>query len=405
MTKRKMLNKKLFPFSIYFFSILPFIYFILFPFGQLLRFEMQLFGNSVPFHGLDIVVGLSVLFLFIIRPPAHPLRKYFFAFVSIAFLTLLFASIRYPISEILRGSLYIVRFISYYAFFELIIHLIKSKKITKEKLLFILLSSLFVTGIFGWFQYAISPDLRYLKIFNWDDHYYRLTGTILDPGFMGILMVFGTLITLVHWIKLRQKRFVALSLFFFITLGFTYARAAYVALIVGIFILLFSFARSHLVRLKVFFIILFLSLTFLFVLPKGEGEGVNLLRTHSIFEKAKNYNETIQIISDYPVFGVGYNTLCSERMRRFPNQSFASHSCSGSDSSFLFILATTGVLGLFAFLQYSFSIMPLISKDMYGRIFIIVSSSLLVHSLFLNSLFYPWVLGIMAVLLAVALKK
>jgi hypothetical protein len=381
-------------------------YFILFPFGQLLRFEIAPYGIHFAFHLLDLVVLLSIPIVFFYRTKPHLLRKYFYYFWYICFFSLLLSATRYPITEVIRASLYLIRFISYYFFFEVVWNYIESRKQktkSKETILSIVLYSLLTTAILGWLQYLYAPDLRYLKLFNWDDHFYRLTGTILDPGFMGILMVFGSLISEIRFVQSRKIVQLFLTIFFLITLGFTYSRASYLALILSLIVFLFSLTRSHLARLRIVLISVVLFCSLIYLLPKGGGEGVNLLRTNSIFEKATNYQETIEIISDFPVFGVGYNTLCSERMRRFDNQNFDSHSCSGSDSSFLFILATTGVIGLFAFIKILFQVVHPIKSTEYSNIIIPVGIALFIHSLFLNSLFYPWVMGIIATLLALTL--
>ena len=39
------------------------------------------------------------------------------------------------------------------------------------------------------FNYFIFPDVRSLAVDQWDPHYYRLVGSLLDPGFTGIILV------------------------------------------------------------------------------------------------------------------------------------------------------------------------------------------------------------------------
>ncbi len=374
------------------------LYFILFPFGQLLRFEIAPFGIHFAFHILDFITVLAIPTILFNHSKPHPIRRYFYYFWYICLFSLLIAMIRYPIGGIVRGSLYLARFISYYFFFEVVWNYTKENKERKQKVLSIVIYSLLVTATFGWLQYFYSPDLRYLKIFNWDDHFYRLTGTVLDPGFMGILMGFGSLITGIHYYKTKKLSQLLLSIFFLLTLGFTYSRASYISLIAGVSIIFWNLKKFRYIIISLVIISLML-----FLLPKGEGEGVNLFRTNSIFEKVTNYRETIEIISDFPVFGTGFNTLCSERINQFNDQSFESHSCSGSDSSFLFILATTGVLGLFAFIKIIFQMVHSVKDKEYSVLSIPMGVSLLIHSLFLNSLFYPWVMGVLFALFALTI--
>ncbi len=381
-------------------SCIIILYFLIFSFGQLLRFETHILNIPFALHPLDIITLLSIPYGVFIQEKAHPLRKYFYYLWSVFFFSLLVSKAQYPIGEVVRGSFYLLRFISYYFFFELIYYLIQNGELGKQKIVTIIITSLITTGVFGWIQYLFVPDLRFLYFFHWDDHLNRLAGTILDPGFMGILMVFGFLISVSLYLKHKKISFILSSFFFIITTLFTYSRATYLALIAGVFTLLYLHKKT-----KLIFIISVVFIASLFLLPKKEGEGVNLLRTNSIFEKAKNYEETSSIISDVPVFGVGFNNLCSERKVRFVNQDFESHSCSGSDSSILFIFATTGILGLVTLVSFFSRIPDYISQSIYSEMLLSSSVALFIHSLFLNSLFYPWVLGVMATLLALSVKE
>jgi len=119
-----------------------------------------------------------------------------------------------------------------------------------------------------------------------------------------------------------------------------------------------------------------------------------------------NYSQTIKIIEKSPLFGIGFNNLCLAKETFLENNERGLHSCSGSDSSLLLILATTGVVGFIIFLWCLGSLFHLIaSKSLYGKVLLASSIALFIHSLFVNSLFYPWVMGWMAVLLAVSLKE
>ncbi|GEM_PF-382415 len=42
----------------------------------------------------------------------------------------------------------------------------------------------------GLLQYILLPDMRFLFIFGWDDHYYRLISSLFDPAFTGMILVF-----------------------------------------------------------------------------------------------------------------------------------------------------------------------------------------------------------------------
>lgn len=100
-----------------------------------------------------------------------------------------------------------------------------------------------------------------------------------------------------------------------------------------------------------------------------------------------------------PLFGTGFN------LYRYANTGAVgdSHAGAGSDSSLLFVFATTGIAGLLIYLWLWGKILKLgwqRRNTQAGLILLASSTSLLIHSLFSNSLFYPWVLGWMAFLLA-----
>jgi hypothetical protein len=69
------------------------------------------------------------------------------------------------------------------------------------------------------------------------------------------------------------------------------------------------------------------------------------------------------------------------------------HACSGADSSLLFILATTGVVGGLIFLGMLYQMIFLSAGNTYGLIFRSSAFALLAHSLFVGSIFYTWVAG------------
>jgi hypothetical protein len=68
-----------------------------------------------------------------------------------------------------------------------------------------------------------------------------------------------------------------------------------------------------------------------------------------------------------------------------------SKAAAGLDSSLLFIAATTGVVGLAAFI-FLFVSMIRLAQGRFRTIYLASVAAVAVHSLFVNSLFYPWVM-------------
>ncbi len=145
------------------------------------------------------------------------------------------------------------------------------------------------------------------------------------------------------------------------------------------------------------------SLIFLIViaLPRPSSEGVKLERLYSIEARLINFKETMFIWSKSPVFGVGYNNTCLGRNIFVKQELLLSHSCSGSDSSILLVLATTGIVGLIVFGYMGIKVVRSLPKNSYSVLFLSCLSALLIHSVFVNSLFYPWVMGWMGILLGI----
>ena len=105
-------------------------------------------------------------------------------------------------------------------------------------------------------------------------------------------------------------------------------------------------------RIKWFVVLIIALGIMIFLLPRPSSEGVKLERAFSILLRLKNYKETIVIWQNSPLFGVGYNNLCFARNKFIGEANYLSHSCSGSDSSILALIATTGILGFIFFIEF-----------------------------------------------------
>ena len=334
-------------------QIILFAFLVLFPFGQIIRLGIL--------HPIDIVVGIGAAYVIIKCLPKPSVFKYFFNFLLIAAFTWVLGATFY-------GFLYLIRLGAYF-YFSVFIFNLKNKKTLPS---FLIALSLF-SALFGWIQYFWFPSFKSFMVWGWDEHLYRIAGTFLDPAFLALILVFGIILS----------RKTLITLFLALTLAFTYSRAGYLA-----------FTAAMLFQKR--FLLIFAFLLLILFLPRPAGEGVMLERTASIINRFNNYKQTLNIFEKNSLFGVGYNNLCSAK-----NSDFSSHSCFGSDSSLLFILATTGVIGFISFIYLVFGI----SRYLTSYIFYPTSIALLVHSLFSNSLFYPWVLGWLMILLGSKIKR
>jgi O-antigen ligase len=378
---------------------LIFIFLILFPFGQLIRIPVHFNVYSVVLHPVDVVAFAALLFFILGKFKYPPLFISFLGIVFAFFFTWLLSIPIFQSNEVIVGLMYILRLLAYSGLFFLSWSVVSKYPKSREKLLSALIAVLFISAIFGWVQYLIYPDLRTYVVWGWDDHLFRMAGTFFDPGYLAILLVFGLISSLGFYYKTKKKLYLYLVLFFLISVGFTYSRAAYLALFFGITTLVLFWKRYVVIPLMI--LVMFLGIL---LLPRPSSSGVELERLYSVYSRVGNYKETIQLWKESPLFGVGYNNLCLARKELTSDISYRSHSCSGADSSALFILVTTGVVGLLVIVGLLKDIKEVLVKNYYTKILISCFVALLVHSLFQNSLFYSWVMGWMLILLSLSVR-
>jgi O-antigen ligase len=237
-------------------------------------------------------------------------------------------------------------------------------------------------------------------VWGWDEHLYRLVGTFLDPTYLGIIITFGLLISIHEYLNSRSKTALITGLFLLVSLAFTYSRASYLAFIGGIVVI--GIYKGEIK--KIIYLALVLAVLIL-VLPTSGNTILRITREFSALARIENYKETLQIFRSSPVFGVGYDNLCLARSEFTGFADFKSHSCSGSDSSLLFILVTTGIVGFIIFTYVIWNFGKLLMRQKYSIILASSSFALFIHSLFSNSLFYPWVIGWMFILVAINLRS
>jgi len=355
------------------------IYFLLlltiyiWPFGQLLAFT----GTAFPFT--IYLFDLAVLLVFISLVFSKNRKKIFsgtivkplIIFLVVAVLSLIINFKQAMSSGLPLSSLYLLRLIIYPSLFfaARYIGFIRLKKP--------LLLSIGIFSLLCLLQYLVFPDMRYLKNLGFDDHYFRLIGPFYDPNFTGAVLA-GIALYFVAKSKLL------LSLPFVGLLALTFSRASYLVFFVGLICLLFTHKKTKLLLLLV------LLGAIVYLIPKPSGEGVNLLRTFSIYSRLGSWQQGLTLFTQKPVFGWGYNTLRGIDGTRFQ-----------TDNSFIYLLSTTGIVGLLSFTNL---LLKLNKSTKNGSIKILIIS-LLIHSLFNNSLFYIWILALFWVALGIGQEK
>lgn len=372
-------------------NIFIFLFLIVFPLGQIIRI-----GIIQP---VDLVAGLAALYAVFARLERPKIFKYLNHFLMIAVFSWIVGAAIFRQIDVVYGLLYLVRLAVYFYFLIYVWNFTK-KNIGNTKLILNSLVTVSVaSAVFGWIQYFMFPSIKPFAVWGWDDHLFRLVGTFLDPTFLGIVIVFGFLISIYQFIQNKNKLSLLISVFLLISLAFTYSRASYLAFLAGIIITGFAWKKFRQIIYLIMGLVLLIA-----ILPTSGNHILAITRSFSIVDRVENYTQVFSIFKKSPVFGIGYDNLCLAKTKLLNFNELESHSCSGSDSSLLFILSTMGVTGMIVFIYMVWNIGASIYKNKYFLVICSTFLALLVHSSFSNSLVYSWVLGWMMILLTVALK-
>jgi hypothetical protein len=334
--------------------------------GQI--FRINFLNTSFPLIDIAIILlFLSNIFSHFKLKNLKIKNKFFVYFLGFAWIFLIFNLFKYQIHSF-SPVFYLIRLTCLLSFFIFPIKL-------DDKIKNIFYLSIIANIIFGLIQYFLWPDFTYFSALNWDPHLYRLVSTFFDPTFTGLIYLFFI-------IKLfLDKKFpyrIPLLVISYIAMVLTYSRSSYLS-----FLLAFTFIAINRKNFKIFLISFLIITTTVFILPREPGEGTKLERTSSITAKIENYQEGWQTFTKSPLIGLGYNNLAFIRDIKNPQ----SHANSGFDGSLMTLLTTTGIIGTFIFL---FGIKLFYTKsDLLKKTFLI---TILFHSLFANSLLYPWIL-------------
>lgn len=355
--------------------------------GQLIKLPLGSGGVSL----LDGVIlflcllGLVNLKFKLIKPPTF--IKAALVFIVIAVLSLIMTPLKLTFPEYINSFLYTVRFSS----FILLGWLIYSKAFPglKKNLPHIFSVSGIILSILGLLQLLIVPDLGFLTKYGWDPHFFRIASTFLDPNFLGSFLVLTLLIT-------PNKYFFALV---YLALMGTFSRGSYLAFLTS-FLALSLFNKS--IKSVILTLLLFLGLMIgFFSYQRLVAMPRNIDRNQSAEFRLNTWTQGWQLFQMNPVLGVGFNSyrLAIDQYHLGQEQFLKSHGATTNDSSLLFVLATTGILGFTAYIFF------LVSLFINGNIILRVGLlGLIAQSFFANTLFYPPLLCWLALIAAIHKK-
>lgn len=379
-------------------KVLLVVLLLFFPLGELGRFQI----GSLSFAVNDILlISVFIAFLFKIKKFTNLkgyLKNPILIFIIVGFVALLLNSYWLNLEYFLISLLYLLRWLLYASLY-FIINSLDKKFVKKLKTLILVPISFVIIG--GYIQFIFYQSLRNLWYLGWDEHLYRLFAGFLDPNFTGSILVM-TLIYLIHFAmsvyRENNKKFIFLSILGilnFLAVYLTYSRSALIMLLTSVIAYLVLIGQK-----KIIFILVLVSVVILMLSPKSfQTEGTNLFRIKSVAERIESAQAAVKIIIKNPVIGVGFNSY-RYAMNRYgiavDGIWKTTHSGAGTDNSFLFVLATTGIIGFTCFIYLLCKIFKLCliksEKNKFSFVLISVLIGLIVNSLFVNSLFFVYVL-------------
>jgi hypothetical protein len=394
-----------------FLSNIPILFFFVsFPLGQLGAISL---GNGIQYYVHDIAV-IILLIQYVLRSfyskqkiKIIPVLFVWAAFLCIAGISLLFQMFSVPFVELVRGSLYYLRFAAYTALTLVVL----SDKHSPRWILGLYISGICIS-IFGIFQLLFFPGLKPLVGAGWDEHYGRLFSTFFDPNFSGMILVL-TLVAGFYYIVQYKKHtysFIAsplwiVQLVIAISIIATYSRSAYLACAAGMF-LFFLYIK----KMKLFIAVLLLGMLLYIVIPKDVRDVNRITRGVSSIARVENWQYSVTLFLEKPLTGYGFNVLRTRIAQDKPLDTYGiiSRDASGVNSSILFVFITTGIVGGIVYVYWLYKQYMLYHSLRTVRIGIIGAVSLVgvcTFSLFNNGLFYPWILLWLSILLGVAIKE
>lgn len=326
-------------------------------FGQLGRLELGGRLVNVYVHELGMMVWLAVQLLRfrlgVLRNTLQiPALFYFVIWLCIGFIA---TSPQFTLTQNIVSALYPLRFILYALFGGSFVIWMGKSTAHREFSLNLLYTFSLVLVVISVLQYLFVKDLWSMYALGWDPHQFRVFATYLDvyvaAAILGVLTLF--------WVS--QKKYV-LAGALLCCLALTFSRSAYIAL----FMATITYAIVH-KTYKLAGGILFAFLILVFIIPKQWGEGVNLLRTSTIQSRITDASLGMRIWKAAPLEGHGYNHIryVKEQMGLL-HLDDRSHSAASFHSSYLIILAATGIIGLTLFVWTMYSIFYHTYAVMYG---------------------------------------
>lgn len=357
------------------------------------------------FDLLIILFSIIGTFYFLIKDNKFKFSKFllpFYLFCFIALMSLIYNFGKFTSEELVVAFSYLLRFFFYLSAANVVYSQVVIKKLNMKQIANTFILSGVLVALAGFIQLIILPDFTTLDpLLGWDPHKNRLASVFFDPNYVGAYFILVTSFLLFKnyfYTKgeqvLNKKYHTAALVVIVLAIGLTYSRSAWGML--GIALLIYGLFRSKwLVALSL--LVAFLAY---FAVPRIQTRLAGITDpADSAHFRLISWSNTFDIAKDNLFLGVGYNAFKKAQVDYgyLTPDTLKEHSATGSDSSLLLVLATTGIIGLVVFAGGL--IFPILStKSLYSLVFIL---PLILESNFVNSLFYPQILFLWLLLFVV----
>lgn len=358
--------------------------------GEFGKFPFGTVGNN--FSLLDIVTAAtSAIFLvwqIAIKKDLSFLniQKWLLGFIGIGLLSLV-------LNHNFSGSMYLVRFGLYSMFFCIAFSLVKAEK----KWQYFIENALIVAGLLaamgGFLQLWFYPNLTFLSEYGYDPHIGRLAGTFLDPNFLGAFLTVVYCLTLIKSLKKCDLKMISLLAIFTTAIVLTFSRSAWL-----MFLVVNGFAFWFLPK-KIIAVLLMLVMLSVVLIPRVQLRLQGAFEVDiSASERLSSWDKGLKLFQINPLIGIGYNNVRSVSQENNLLKTFSTdggNSGAGVDSSWLLVLATTGIMGAILIGYWYINLVVVFLKAFFQskrrELFILAGLliAFFINSQFINSLFYP----------------
>lgn len=323
---------------------------------------------------------------------------------------------KYSLSDSFYGFFYLLRIIHLILLIKALHFLIEKENISKYKLLKFVKACYIIVVLIGLIQLLVYPvafdwyDVFYKLGFYWanpDPHHDRMLSTYFDPNYLASCLIIPIAICLSQLLSIRGKnkknnsekiKLLFELTFFIIAILLTKSRSGIVGLAISFLVVFFLFGMKRKTSIITFSLIGIMMIVFVFMFFFSNISVFVRIRNFatdpSAMHRFDSWKASFEYFKDSNFIGIGYNMLGA--YKNIIGEEVGRAASYGMDSSILFVLVTTGLIGFILFIALLYKVISRKDKHYINNsVKIIIISSVFV-SFFNNLLFYIiWMFPVM----------